>query len=247
MWPAHGPLAVAGDLVRPVGVYEVVAGPADDDVGACRIVERVHHVVAAATGDLVRGGVEARAVVYQIVTVAAGDGVRVQRAGDLVFAGPAGDGVVAAAAVDLILTGTAREAVVAPGAEERGVTREKVLALQPDDRVVSGPTREPVRTIRTDRDRRQRHPARCRQHRHHHRKKKKRLPYHCPLDPLSDPPHGGSRYFSYEIRAKPRPAGVRCARFQNRVRLRRPGSGRRRAIWPPFPKPPPITSAAPGV
>ena len=143
MWPAHGPLAVAGDLVRPVGVHEVVTGTAEDDVGACRIVERVHHVVAAATGDLVRG-VEVRAVVYQIVTVAAGDGVRAQRAGDLVFAGPTGDGVVAAAAVDLILTGATREAVLAPGAEEGGVVREKVFALLPDDRVVSGPAREPA-------------------------------------------------------------------------------------------------------
>jgi len=144
MGPAHGPLAVVGDLVRPVGVHEVVTGTAEDDVGACRIVERVHHVVAAATGDLVRGGVEMRAVVDQIVTVAAGDGVRAQRAGDLVFAGPTGDGVVAAAAVDLILTGATREAVLAPGAEEGGVVREKVFALLPDDRVVSGPAREPA-------------------------------------------------------------------------------------------------------
>jgi hypothetical protein len=125
MGPAHGPLAVVGDLVRPVGVHEVVTGTAEDDVGACRIVERVHHVVAAATGDLVRG-VEVRAVVYQIVTVAAGDGVRAQRA------------------VDLILTGATREAVLAPGAEEGGVVREKVFALLPDDRVVSGPAREPA-------------------------------------------------------------------------------------------------------
>ncbi len=143
MGTAHGRLAVVGDLVRPIGIYEVVAGTADDDLYACRIVERVHRFVAAATGDLVGGGDEAMAVVYQIVTVAAGDGVRAQRAGDLVFAGPAGDRVAAAATVHLILTRTAREAVVAPGSEESGVTREKVLALQPDDRVVSGPAREP--------------------------------------------------------------------------------------------------------
>jgi hypothetical protein len=81
----------------------------------------------AAVGDLV----EVRTVVYQIVTVAAGYGVCAKRVGDLVFAGPAGDRVIVAATVHLILTGTAREAVVAPAAEESGVTREKVLALQP--------------------------------------------------------------------------------------------------------------------
>src|SRR5918998_3859285 len=120
MGPAHGPLAVVGDLVRPVCVHEVVTGAAEYDIGACRIVVSVHHVVAAATGDLVDGGVEVRAVVYQIVAAAAGNSVSAQRAGDLVFAGPAGDGVIAAAAVDLILTRTAREAVVAPGPKRAG-------------------------------------------------------------------------------------------------------------------------------
>ncbi len=129
MGPAHGLLAVVGDLVRPVGVYEVVAGTAEDDVGTRRIVERVHHVVPSATGDLVSGGVEVRAVVHEIITVAAGHGVRPQRTGDLIVTRPAGNRVIAAAALDLSLTRTAREAVIAPGAEELGVTRQKVFAL----------------------------------------------------------------------------------------------------------------------
>lgn len=111
MGVAYDLLAVVRDFIRPVGVRKVVAGTAEDDIGARRVVERVYHVVAVAAGELVGGGIAVRAVVYQIVTIIAGDGVRAQRAGYFVIARPTGDRVIAAAAVDLVLARTARERV----------------------------------------------------------------------------------------------------------------------------------------
>ena len=58
--------------------------------------------------------------------------------------------------------------VVASRAEESRVTREKVFALQSDDRVAAGPPHEPVGAVRTGQDSSQRHPAHRHQRHCHH-------------------------------------------------------------------------------
>src|SRR5215208_8084714 len=121
MGSAYDLLAVARDEVCPVDVGAVVSGAAGNRVRDRRVVERVHDVVAGATGDLVARIVEGRAVVHEAAALAAGHGVPAEGAGDLVVARPAGDQVVA---------GTAGERVGAR-AEQRGITREQVVAPEP--------------------------------------------------------------------------------------------------------------------